>query len=167
MFFHLRQSRIETRPFWRGLGPDGRRRRRQIRIVKCSSTHQNQCRPLFRLAEHSRPASGAKTPVHGRPAVGLTHVVGERTGNVDVLRAEEGADRPGSSPEILADAAPAIACAERRLRSDLVAHRPAQTSPRDRQEKPLRSFRTYYEKSAVSASERAPQDLVSKPARQG
>jgi hypothetical protein len=129
MFFHLRQSRIETRPFRRGFGPDGCGRGRQIRIVKRSSAHKDKCRPLFRLAEHSCPAPGAKTPVHGRPAISLGYVIGERTGNVEVLRAEEGAGRPGSSAEILADAAPAIACAERRLRSDLVAHRLAQTSP--------------------------------------
>ncbi len=110
-------------------------------IVKRSSAHKDKCRPLFRLAEHIRPASGAKTPVHGRPTVGLAHVIGQRTGNIDVLRAEEGANRSRSSAEILADAAPAIACAERRLRLDLVPHRPAQTSARDRQRKTLRPFR--------------------------
>ena len=50
-------------------------------------------RPLFRLAEHIRPASGAETPVHGRAAVGFAYVIGERTGNGDVLLAEKGADR--------------------------------------------------------------------------
>ncbi len=93
-------------------------------------------RPLFRLAEHIRPAPGAETPVHGRAAVGFADVIGQRTGNGDVLCAEKGADRPGSRAKILADAAPAIARAERRVGLDLVAHRPAKTPARNRQGQP-------------------------------
>jgi hypothetical protein len=135
MSFNLRQTGVEACPFRRGFGPDGRRGRRQIGIVKRSSADENDRRSLVRLAEDIRPASGAETPVHGRAAVGLAYVVGERTGNNDVFRAEEGADRPGSGAEILADAAPAISRAKRRLGLDLVPHRPAQTSARNRQPK--------------------------------
>ena len=135
MSFNPRQTGVEACPGRRGFGPDGRRRRRQIGIVKRSSADENNCGSLFRLAEHIRPASGAETPVHGRAAVGLAYVVGERTGNGDVLGSEERADRPGPGAEILADAAPAISRAERRPSLDLVPHRPAQATARNRQEK--------------------------------
>ena len=128
---------------------------RQIGIVKRSRANEDDRRPLFRLAEHLGAALGAKAPVHGRAAVGLADVVAQRTGYGDIFLAEKRADRAGSAAEILAHAAPAISRAERRLRPDLVPHRPAQTSARDRQEKSLPTVSDQtYEKSAAPASER-------------
>ena len=55
----------------------------------------------------------------------------------------------------MAHPAPAIARAERRLRLDLVPNRLAQTSARDRQEKPFLTVSDHtYEKSGAPASER-------------
>lgn len=151
--FDLRQIGVEARPFRRGVGPDGRRGGGQIGIVERSRPDEDNSRPLFRLAEHIRPASGAKTPVHSRAAIGLAHVVGERTRNGDVLRAEEDADRPVSGAEILANAAPAISSAERRLGVDFVADSAAQTSAPNRQEKPpINRAKSRYEESATSTS---------------
>src|ERR1700722_19398896 len=164
MSFNLRQSRVEARPFRRGFRPDGRRRRRQIRVVKRSSTNESERRALFRFTEDLGAAPGAETPMHGCPAVRLANVVVQRASHGDIVLAEKGADGAGSAAEILAHAAPAIACAQRRRRSDLVAHRPAQTSPRDRHEKPsLTASDHIYEKSAAPASQRTRQDRVSTP----
>ena len=124
MSFNLRQSGVEACPRRRGFGPDCRRGRRLIGIVKRTSADENNRRPLFRLAEDIRPAAGAEAPVHGRAAVRLAHVVGERTGNGDIFLAEERPDRARPAAEILADAAPAISRTKRRVGLDLVAHRP-------------------------------------------
>jgi hypothetical protein len=133
MSFDFRQSGVKACPCRRGFGPDCRCGRRLTGIVKRTRADENNRWSLFRLAEDIRPAAGAETPMHGRAAVRLAHVVGERTRNCDVLRAEEGADRPRSGAKILADAAPAISRAERRVGLDLVSHRPTQTSARNRQ----------------------------------
>ena len=88
----------------------------EIRIVERARAHEDDGRPLLRLAEYVRAASRAEAPVHGRAAVGFADVVGERARDGDVLGAEGGADAASSAAEILADAAPAIARAERRIR---------------------------------------------------
>ena len=151
--FHLRKIKIEAGPFRRGPGPDGRHRRRQIGIVKRSRAHEDKRRPLFGLAENAGAASGAEATVHGRAAVGLTHVVSEGTRNGDVRFAEERADRSSSRAEILADPAPAIAGPERRLRLDREPHRPAQTSARNRQKKvPVTVPKQLYVKLEAPAS---------------
>ena len=108
---------------------------RQIGIVKRSRADESERGALFGFAEDLSSALGAKAPVHGRAAVGLANVVAQRTGYRDIFLAEQGANRAGPAAEILAHPAPAIARAERRFRPDLVPHRPAQTSARDRHEK--------------------------------
>jgi hypothetical protein len=65
----------------------------------------------------------------------LAHKIDERAGNGHILLAEDRAHSPASRAKILADAAPAIPRAERRLSFDIEPHRATETSARNRQEK--------------------------------
>ena len=148
MFFNLRESGVEARPFRRRFGPNGRRGRRQIGIVECACANECERRTLLGFAEDLGATLGAEAPMHGRAAIGSANVVAQRAGNGDILLPEERADCPGPAAKILAHPTPAITRSQRRFRLDLVPNRPAETSARDRQEKnPLTVQDHTYEKS--------------------
>ena len=88
----------------------------EARIVQRPHAHDDLMRARLGLAEEGRAALGAEAPVHGRAAVRAAHMIGQRARDGHRFLEENRVDRSASRAEILADAAPAMAHAERRVR---------------------------------------------------
>src|SRR5262245_27088410 len=127
LYFLLRQAWIECRPARRHACPDRDFGLGDLGIVERAGAHAAHMRPRLRPGEHVRPAFRAELTVHLVAAVGDALIVAEFPLDLDLIRREEDVDRSAAGTDFLAQPAPTNP-RDDRLRRDLVAHRPAQTS---------------------------------------
>ena len=129
MPFHTGQSRINASPTRRTGCPDRHRRAGMIEIVEGPNPNEDQMRSCLSLAKERSSASWAKPAVHSIAAVRHAREVSRLPHNLERLGAKASAHRPAARAQVLAIAAPAHPCSDRRF-SALPTHRTAKASTR-------------------------------------
>jgi hypothetical protein len=82
---------------------------RDLGVIESSSSNEDEMGPSFRLAEQLRATGHAEPPMHHVAAVGDATVITCHPVDSERRRGEADVDRPATSSEILANAAPANA----------------------------------------------------------